>query len=142
MLTIQCRRNPIRPVDGFNCRDKPSMLYNVIQPRHNGSVAPKNFTSIQGTRVRNHCLLLSHEVMAILMLMTLGSSLWSHPATIATPISHLIACDNDHSDDFPVVIMYCSEKSLQDREISLAQTDWAWADDSMLGHSRSWRWMD
>ena len=73
------------------------------------------------------------------MLMALGSSLRSHPAPIATPISHLIACDNDHSDEFPVVIMYCSEKSLQDREISLAQTDWAWADDSMLGHSRSWR---
>ena len=97
------------------------MLYSVIQPRHNGSVAPKNFTSIQGMRVRNHCLLLSHEVMTILMLMALGSSLWSHPATIATPISHLIACNNGHSDNFPDVIMYCRTKSLQDKEIGLAQ---------------------
>ena len=121
MLTIQCRRNPIRPVDGFNCRDEPSMFNNVIQPRHNGSVAPKNFTSIQGMRVRNHCLLLSHEVMAIFMLMTLSSSLWSHPATIATPISHLIACNNGHSDNFPDVIMYCRTESLQDKEIDLAQ---------------------
>ena len=72
-------------------------------------------------RVRNHCLLLSHEVMTILVLMTLGSSLWSHPATIATPISHLIACNNDHSDDFLEVMMYCRTKSLQDKEIGLAQ---------------------
>ena len=133
MLTIQCRRNPTRPLDEFNCRDEPSMFYNVIQPRHNGSVAPKNFTSIQGMRVRNHCLLLSHEVMAILMLMTLGSSLWSHPATIATPISHIIACINDHSDDFPEVMMYCRTKSLLDKEIGLARV---WTDDSRLGRSR------
>ena len=108
------------------------MFYSVIQPRHNGSVAPKNFTSIQGMRVRNHCLLLSHEVMTILVLMTLGSSLWSHPATIATPISHLIACSNDHSDDFPEVMMYCRTKSLLDKEIGLARV---WTDDSRLGRS-------
>ena len=124
MLTIQCRRNPIRPVMDLTAEMNPPC--SIMWYNHD----------------RHHCLLLSHEVMAILMLMTLGSSLWSHPATIATPISHLIACDNDHSDDFPVVIIYCSEKSPQDREISLAQTDWAWADDSMLGHSRSWRWTD
>ena len=87
MLTIQCRMNPIRPlVDGFNCRDDPSIFYGVIHPRHNGSVPPNNFTSIQGMRVRDHCLLLLHEVMGLLMLMTLGSSLRSHPAPIATPI--------------------------------------------------------
>ena len=87
MLTIQCRRNPIRPlVDRFNCRNDPSTFYSVIHPRHNGSIPPNNFTSIQGMRVRNHCLLLLHEVMGLLMLMTLGSSLRSHPAPIATPI--------------------------------------------------------
>ena len=86
MLTIQCRRNPIRPLDGFNCRDEPSMFYSVIHPRHNGSVPPNSFTSVQGMCVRNHCLLLLYEVMGLLMLMTLGSSLRSHPAPIATPI--------------------------------------------------------
>lgn len=62
------------------------MFHNMIHPRHNGSVPPNSFTSVQGMRVRNHCLLLLYEVMGLLMLMTLGSSLRSHPAPIATPI--------------------------------------------------------
>ena len=62
------------------------MFHNMIHPRHNGSVPPNSFTSVQGMCVRNHCLLLLYEVMGLLMLMTLGSSLRSHPAPIATPI--------------------------------------------------------
>ena len=88
-------------------------------------------------RVRNHCLLLSHEVMTILMLMALGSN---QPVVLHLilqlqhlPISLLIACNNDHSDDFPEVMMYCRTKSLQNKEIGLARV---WADDSRLGRSR------
>ena len=71
---IQCRKNPIWP--RIDLTAEMNRAYSMIQSRHNGSVTPKSFTSIQGMRVRNHCFILSHEVMGILMLMALGSRQW------------------------------------------------------------------
>ena len=140
---IQCRQNPIEP--RIDLTAEMNRAYSMIQSRHNGSVTPKSFTSIQGMRVRNHCFLLSHEVMGILTLMALGSRQW-----------YCISSCNYSNSRFP----FSSHATTTTRTTSLKwlrtverihckikesvwlKHDWVWAGDSRLGRSISWRWTD